>query len=100
MGAASDLKGAFSLALQILERTGAPPPRPAPSSSPVAWGSPDASCRTCGDTYKVGNPGHEVSCPSCVVEVIHQKCMVCSGTGKVGAKNHRVGCPSCQGRVR
>jgi len=98
MSVGRDMKGAFSLALALLERTAPPAPRPATPTRP-AWGSPDAECQTCGDTFKVGNPGYEVPCPSCVIEQA-PTCRVCSGSGKVGAKGHRVDCPVCRASVR
>jgi len=101
MGAAKDLSGAFSLAMQILERAATPRPapraaEPPPGPDPV-WGSPAARCMTCGDTFKVGQPGYEVPCPSCVVVAsVAPSCRVCSGTGKVGARGHKVACPVCR----
>jgi hypothetical protein len=94
-----DLGNAFKLAAELVDvvgRAGEEKKQRAQRVDVDVFGSTKASCLTCRDTMKVGEPGHEVPCPRCVVE--QAPCPTCKGKGKLGAKGHEVACPACHGK--
>jgi len=96
-----ELKNAFAAGLRILtavEPLSEMQKMEEAHRAPRSKGTLRSTCEVCNGTLSVGQPGHEVNCPSCVViECPQDMCLTCAGKGTVGATGHKIKCPVCKG---